>query len=329
MDQHRAIVPWRETRPNVGRSALVEQATEGDTIEPSVSVPMANATPPAAVADAEPAEDPLEPRVVSQGLRVRSPNHTSPHASAPTESFATSTAPAASRRSITSAVSSMICASKGFAPQVVRYPLQAIRSLTPHGIPWSSPRSVPSAKSASACAALSSARSRVNVMTQCSSSSRRWSRSRYISVSSTEVTSVLRRSEASSAMDQNAASSRSAGRATSGRAGIGMMRWSARATIPGIQGEKIIAGATPLDRVVERSSSNAAMRSRTSGIINSSSSGVKESPATRAASATSAASTRPSPWTGSAVVDAVRRRIAAIMGQSLSAPRPAGAQAGP
>ena len=58
------------------------------------------------------------------------------------------------------------------------------------------------------------------------------------------------------------------------------------------------------------------MRSRTSGIINSSSSGVKESPATRAAPATSAASTRPSPWTGSAAVDAVKRRVAAIMGQS-------------
>ena len=37
---------------------MVPQRVEGETIEPQVSVPMANATSPAAVAEADPAEDP-------------------------------------------------------------------------------------------------------------------------------------------------------------------------------------------------------------------------------------------------------------------------------
>jgi hypothetical protein len=56
-----AIAPWRLTRPNVGRSAEVAHTTEGDTIEPRVSVPIAKPTPPAAVAAAEPADEPLDP----------------------------------------------------------------------------------------------------------------------------------------------------------------------------------------------------------------------------------------------------------------------------
>ena len=34
---------------------------DGETIEPNVSVPSANGTRPAAVADAEPADEPLDP----------------------------------------------------------------------------------------------------------------------------------------------------------------------------------------------------------------------------------------------------------------------------
>ena len=78
MDQQSAMVPCLETRPKVGRSELVEHATDGETIEPRVSVPMAKATPPAAAADAEPAEEPLEPREVSQGLRTLPEPHVAP-----------------------------------------------------------------------------------------------------------------------------------------------------------------------------------------------------------------------------------------------------------
>ena len=47
-----AIAPVRLTRENVGRSPVVPQCMHGETIEPSVSVPMAKPTRPAAVAAA-------------------------------------------------------------------------------------------------------------------------------------------------------------------------------------------------------------------------------------------------------------------------------------
>src|SRR5579864_366586 len=76
--QERAIAPVRGTRPNVGRSPVVPQRVEGEEMEPSVSDPMANPTQPAAVADADPADDPLDPCRGFHGLRVIPPNHRSP-----------------------------------------------------------------------------------------------------------------------------------------------------------------------------------------------------------------------------------------------------------
>src|SRR6266850_4666369 len=93
-----AIAPVRGTRPNVGRNPVVPQRVQGEEMEPSVSEPMANATHPAAVADADPAEEPLDPWSSFQGLRVMPPNHTSPWANAPSDSLAMSTAPALSSR---------------------------------------------------------------------------------------------------------------------------------------------------------------------------------------------------------------------------------------
>src|SRR5260370_18436348 len=83
MDQERAMAPVRGTNPNVGRSPVVPQRVDGDAMEPSVSDPMANATQPAAVAEADPADDPLEPCLVFQGLRVIPPTHLSPCPTAP------------------------------------------------------------------------------------------------------------------------------------------------------------------------------------------------------------------------------------------------------
>src|SRR6516162_3919437 len=99
--QANAIAPVQGTKPNVGRNPVVPQRVEGDEIEPSVSEPMAKATQPAAVAEAEPADEPLEPSLVFHGFRVRPPNHLSPMARAPRDNFATSTAPASSRRRTT------------------------------------------------------------------------------------------------------------------------------------------------------------------------------------------------------------------------------------
>src|SRR5262252_217352 len=109
-------------------------------IDPRVSVPIAKATKPAAVAAPGPAEDPLELFSGDHGLRVDPPNHTPPCASAPIESFATRTAPASRRRSTTVASYWATRFSYGFAPHVVRMPFVSSRSFAPHGMPWSGPR---------------------------------------------------------------------------------------------------------------------------------------------------------------------------------------------
>src|SRR5882757_3909408 len=61
MLQARAMHPARLTRPKVGRRPVVPQRVLGETMLPSVSVPSAKPTSPAEVADAAPAEEPLEP----------------------------------------------------------------------------------------------------------------------------------------------------------------------------------------------------------------------------------------------------------------------------
>ena len=103
-----AIAPYRLTRPKVGRSPVTPFLVDGEMIEPRVSVPIANATSPAAVADPGPADDPLAPCPGFHGLRARPPNHRSPDASAPIESLATSTAPASRSRLYTVASMSIV-----------------------------------------------------------------------------------------------------------------------------------------------------------------------------------------------------------------------------
>jgi hypothetical protein len=61
MLQESAIAPVRGTSPNEGRNPVQPQRVDGDEIEPSVSDPMLKATHPAAVAQAGPAEEPLDP----------------------------------------------------------------------------------------------------------------------------------------------------------------------------------------------------------------------------------------------------------------------------
>src|SRR5262249_16470523 len=129
MLQESAIAPVRGTSPNVGRSPVQPHRVDGDEMEPRVSEPMLNATSPAAVADAGPADDPLDPCFVFQGFRVTPPNHISPCARAPKVNFATSTAPALSSCCTTVASSSIIWCSNPPAPHVVLYPFVASRSL--------------------------------------------------------------------------------------------------------------------------------------------------------------------------------------------------------
>src|SRR4030088_688349 len=92
--QESAIAPVRGTRPKVGRNPVTPLRVDGDEIEPRVSVPMENPTRPAAVADAGPADEPLEPCTTFHGFLVVPPNQMSPCASSPRVSLAMSTAPA-------------------------------------------------------------------------------------------------------------------------------------------------------------------------------------------------------------------------------------------
>src|SRR3954466_12721060 len=166
-------------------------------IDPRVSVPIANATRPAAVAAPGPADDPLELLSGDHGLRVEPPNHTPPCASAPIDSFAHSTAPASRSRST---IVASICATRfsyGFAPHVVLIPLVSNRSLTPNGMPCSGPRYLPALISLSAAAACARARSSVSVTTQWSRSPYFFRRDRYMLVRSAEVMRRLSSSPAS------------------------------------------------------------------------------------------------------------------------------------
>src|ERR1044071_9965503 len=96
-----AIAPVRGTRPNVGRNPATPHVRDGDVIDPFVSEPMLNPTQPAAVADAGPADEPLEPGFVCSGihgLRVYSFHQWLPCANEPRVSLATRMAPASSSR---------------------------------------------------------------------------------------------------------------------------------------------------------------------------------------------------------------------------------------
>ena len=88
------MAPLRLTVPKVGLNPVAPQRLDGETIEPSVSVPIVNGNKPATTEEAEPADEPLEPCVKSQGFFVSPPNHLLLKAKAPNDSFAHKTAPA-------------------------------------------------------------------------------------------------------------------------------------------------------------------------------------------------------------------------------------------
>src|SRR5713101_2099889 len=68
MDGASAMVPYRLTRPYVGRRPMTPQNADGQMIEPHVSVPIAKAARPAATIAPEPDDDPQVQQAVSQGF---------------------------------------------------------------------------------------------------------------------------------------------------------------------------------------------------------------------------------------------------------------------
>src|SRR5436189_4183666 len=115
-DQQRVIAPVRATRPNVGRKPVTPQRIAGLTMLPPVSLPIENATSAAAVAAPGPALDPEAPSSKSHGFIVWPPNQISLSASAPSESFANSTAPASSNLRTTAESAAGTRFRKGSAP---------------------------------------------------------------------------------------------------------------------------------------------------------------------------------------------------------------------
>src|SRR5438270_9713466 len=114
--QHNVIAPVRGTRPYVGRSPVTPQRMLGAMMLPPVSLPIENATRPAAVAEPGPALEPDAPSSGNQGFTVWPPNQTSLRARAPRLSLATSTAPAACSRFTTAASSLGMRLRYGSAP---------------------------------------------------------------------------------------------------------------------------------------------------------------------------------------------------------------------
>src|SRR5690349_5246447 len=96
--QHSTMAPLLLTVPKLGLNPVAPQRVEGETMEPRVSVPSVNGNNPATTEAAEPADDPLDPCLRFQGFLVSPPNHLLLYASAPSESFAQSTAPASFSR---------------------------------------------------------------------------------------------------------------------------------------------------------------------------------------------------------------------------------------
>src|SRR4051794_19607938 len=72
------MMPSRLTSPTVGLSPTSPLIDDGETMEPSVSVPTAMAARLAAIATAEPELEPLVLRSSAYGLRVRPPRALQP-----------------------------------------------------------------------------------------------------------------------------------------------------------------------------------------------------------------------------------------------------------
>ncbi len=157
-------MPARLTSPSVGLIPTIEQQFAGDTIEPSVSEPIATAHRFAATATAEPELDPDGVRSSAYGLRHWPPRPLHPldewveRKFAHSDRFAlpSSTTPAARNRSTRNASRAGVAPTSASDPAVLCIRSRvATLSLTSTGMPCNGPRAplaLRSASSAVACA---------------------------------------------------------------------------------------------------------------------------------------------------------------------------------
>ncbi len=177
-------IPRRLIRPLVGLMPTIPHALDGQTIEPSVSVPTATGASAAATPAAEPELDPDGLRSSAYGLAVCPPSVDQPLVECVDRKLAHSdrfalpmiTAPA-SRSRVTRNASPGSADSSAGEPAVVGIPATWTLSLTRTGMPSRGPRGPPAARAASLAAASARA-SRLTVMTACSAGFRRSIRSR-------------------------------------------------------------------------------------------------------------------------------------------------------
>ncbi len=144
------------TEPTVGFSPTIPLTDAGQTMDPSVSVPTARGTRPAASAAPDPDEEPPALRSSAHGFPTRPPVADHPLVERSERMLAHSerlvlpstTAPA-SRSRVTSAASRAGRPSRAVEPAAPGRPVTSMLSLTATGTPWSGPRSAPRARSAS------------------------------------------------------------------------------------------------------------------------------------------------------------------------------------
>src|SRR5207247_860622 len=156
------MTPDRLTRPSVGLIPTMPQHVDGETIEPSVSIPIATAQRLAATATPEPELDPDGVRSRAYGLRHCPPRPLQPlddrveRKFAHSERFAlpSSTAPAARSRSTRKASRGGVAPESASDPAVLCIRSRvATLSFTSTGMPCSGPRGPLALRSASSAAA--------------------------------------------------------------------------------------------------------------------------------------------------------------------------------
>lgn len=186
---HTSSYGANDTRPRAGFNPNTPDAAAGNRIDPPPSVPNAADTNPAATAAADPPLDPPGENPDPHGFRVTPPESDSVNGhrhNSGARVRPTTTAPAARNRDTTSASRSATRVTAS-VPDVVGNPARSVSSFTATGTPNNAP-SPPPARTSSARAASSRARSANTNRNAFNPPSNRAIRSRYADTNPTDDT---------------------------------------------------------------------------------------------------------------------------------------------